>query len=174
MKVEERKDMDLFQHLCDFIYCQDKVVEREKCATFYFEDEDYLINPQLQSIVKFTSQVPSLGVTNTDTPREFTMTIDGCAFNGMNELKNETDKYLSRFMNSYDCIASNEYIHRYKNIAHLHAAFDLNILPHQVIRAINDYSQYMNLVYKNNIHVSVSGEPISDSSLVGKNKKGFV
>jgi len=174
MKVEERKDMDLFQHLCDFIFCLHKGVEIEKCSTFCFKDKDYLINPQLQSIVKFTSQVPSVGVTNPDTPREYAMTINGCTFDGMNEIKNETDKYLFRFMNSYDCIAIDEYIHRYKIIAHLHAAFDLNVLPHQVIIAINDYLQFMNLVYKNKIHVSVSGEPISDSSLVGKNKKGFV
>jgi len=77
-------------------------------------------------------------------------------------------------MNSYDCIGSPEYIQCYKNIAHLHAAFDLNVLPHQVIIAINNYTQFMNLVYKNKIHVSMFREPITESSLLGKNKKGFV
>ena len=124
--------------------------------------------------MKFTSQVPSVGVNKPDTPTEYTMTINGCAFKGMNELKIETDKYLSRFMNSYDCIGSAEYIQRYKSIAHLHAAFDLNALPHQVIVAINDYTQFVNLVYKNKVHESTYREPISESALLEKNKKGFV
>ena len=162
MNAEERKDMDLFQHLCDFIYCLHHGIEKEKCPTFSFEGEDYLVNPQLQTNVKFTSEVPSVGVNNKVTPTEYTMTINGCAFNGMNALKNETDKYLSRFMNSYDCIGNAEYIQRYQNIVHLHAAFDLNVLPHQVVMAIKDYTQFMNLVYKNKIYESIHNEPISE------------
>jgi len=82
MQVEERKDMDLFQHLCDFIFCLHHNVEIEKCPTFCFEGEDYLINPQLQTNVRFTSEVPSVGVNNQVTPTEYKVTINGCAFNG--------------------------------------------------------------------------------------------
>jgi len=70
MEVKQRKDMDLFQHVCNFFFCLHKGVEIEKCSTFVFNpiDQDYLIHPQLQSIVKFTSQVPMVGVTNRATP----------------------------------------------------------------------------------------------------------
>jgi len=58
------------------------------------------------------------------------MSVNGCAFDGMNELKNETEKYLCRYYNTYEFVASVDYIQRYANIAHLHAAFDLNVSPH--------------------------------------------
>jgi len=76
-------------------------------------------------------------------------------------------------MNSYDFIGSDEYIQRYQKIAHLHAAFDLNVLPHQVIMAINDYTQFVNLVYKNKIHESTFREPISDRKLIGIKEEGI-
>ena len=40
MEVEELKDMDLFQHLCDFIFCLNKGVEIKKCSTFVFDPVD--------------------------------------------------------------------------------------------------------------------------------------
>jgi len=36
MKVEKRKDMDLFQHLCDFIFCQHHGVKIEIVINFLF------------------------------------------------------------------------------------------------------------------------------------------
>jgi len=45
----------------------------------------------------------------------------------------------------------------------------LNVLPHQVIRAINDYSQQMNPVYKDNVHEAATGSPKLSEALQQEN-----
>jgi len=56
------------------------------------------------------TQESVVGVNSLSTPKEYIMSINECAFDGMNELKNETETYLRRFRNTYEFVASVYYI----------------------------------------------------------------